>query len=958
MDSRMGRRVLVSTALILSFTFWSCEGGTGPDPETDPGDNLIGASGGEVVFQNLTLTVPPGALAEEVEITVHPLQLTPDEPLGGYVLVEGTAFDLGPDGLMFRQPALLTLGYDPSNVPDGIAVSELGLLRMDDGTASLASTVDAGAHEVRAEIDHFSSFAVGAPESPFELVDCPALSPAALAGVPLDRVALGTVPEELEPPLFARVEAEQGTAVGAALVPVGEAGAAELVVPLHPAAEPAGGVVRLTITDGTLGCAPFTFTIEPLEPAPGELDVIVGLMQEILTAQAAVFGTTPEEILSTPVEELPPALYPLALAQSTLADPDNPASLQSIALGNSPDAAEARLDLVEPLLARSGLGDGLSSVAAALQRPVSAVWARPPAGGPVGSIETGLCTPDHVKNAEQLDHCMGLARDAAFEFGNPTGQIVQDLAASLGTLGLVPGAGTASGIAGFATWLFLNQHQKNAALLPSFLTGMALDPLPVEFLEDQEGPGTWTASVTASNSDWDMGKDLLEGIFQSAQIAGTFDKAQIAGPELHAVLGYILNGPVADHLLSNASIDEYIMQAQDFGPVPVTEEAWTTSRIATGSAVVKTAHDQYEPRERGTATLAVRTVEGAFGRQQGTANAEITVKELQLNVSPDEIHLRPGESQSFNFTVTDSRYPAMVGLHPDVSLQGTIEEIIHVGDGLHIVSYTAPEEPDPDQADLLTLRHTAETGAREHSIEDRKATATIRFGRITISPRGGCVDPGNTLQFSAEVEGLEDEAVAWSVDAGQIDANGLYTAPDPAPASAVAVIRAQSVEQPKLEDAVTISIDCSCVWTAQTGSATVVASGGDEAVVQPVLNTSGNLTDIFGFDLSDIDGGGVVQIRLTSPLPVGSTGSFQTAYVLSGAGTMSPGAANEVFASDPASPMEINVDIHDGETFKASLAGPVTIVHLDGSETVTTFSASADIHYGGSPLYMCVTGGG
>lgn len=857
------RRRIVAMAALGALGALGCDGSTAPESNPPP-ENLLGPDGGTVVVENLTVDVPPGALTAEVEITARRITPASSAAPDGYVVVDGTAFDLGPDGLSFQEPVQLTIGYDAADVPPGFTDGELGILQNDGVVTVLESSVDGNAGVVRASVEHFSDFAIGLQAGPYQRVACPDLSPSSSAGIPLDRVPLGRLPDTFEPPLLARVEvAGEGREEpphSFALVRVDEtSGDAELVVPVHPSASPGGGDARILVTDGTRACAPFEFTVEALPPAPGELGAIADYLQQILDQQAEVLGTTREEIVATPPDDLPPPLLPFMIMQAALDHPENDASLAAIAAGTAA-VEDSRLDLLEPLLARSGLtADLAAAVAAGL--PSTGGTASRGAADPLRSVSVGLCTPEIIgDDAALLDHCMGLAHDAEVSQHGPTGKLLQDLGDASGAVGLVPGLGTPAGLVGFVTWLVLNEKGKTAALLPSFLTGMNLEVDPAEFDEDEEGTGRWNASVGAANAGWDMGKELLEGVFQAAQIAGTFDKAELAGPEVNSILAYILTNPVAKRLLEGVQEDG--VASETFGPVYVTPDEWTEARIAMGTAVALTSHDRYEPRERGTATLAVRTRSNRFGGQQATADESISVEQLQVAISPAEVHLEAGEVQDFNVRVTHSVHPDRVAVDEGVPLQGTVEEIAYVGDGLTVVSYAAPDAPDYDHPDLLTIRHTAETGARGYSDEERNAVATIRFAEITISPRSPCLDYGEARTFTAEVEGLDDETVVWSADIGTIDEEtGEYTAPEDVTPGTRATITATSAVEPGIRDEVTVQIGQCDLCTFD-------------------LTLSGGITGSASGPARFVGGaGGALQIELDGTVP-GSSGAPITAMVL------------------------------------------------------------------------------
>jgi hypothetical protein len=118
-----------------------------------PATGVIGVEGGAVRGQtddgrSYQLLVPPGALAEPVEISVQPLERT-GPPFGDELLF---AFDLQPEGLTFARSAALVV-----NVPGLEADSVLGIGSFgDDGQG-----FHRGAHVVGTavvlEVDHFST---------------------------------------------------------------------------------------------------------------------------------------------------------------------------------------------------------------------------------------------------------------------------------------------------------------------------------------------------------------------------------------------------------------------------------------------------------------------------------------------------------------------------------------------------------------------------------------------------------------------------------------------------------------------------------------------------------------------------------------------------------------------------------------------------------------------------------
>ena len=126
---------------------------------TARGGLLVGASGGVVrpAAGGATLTIPAGALATDVVITVEAGTPPPPSSFGTPI---GGGFTFGPSGTTFATPATLTLGYDPASVAPGLGAGDFYIATSDDGLTwtPIPATVDLIAHTVTAPIAHFSFY--------------------------------------------------------------------------------------------------------------------------------------------------------------------------------------------------------------------------------------------------------------------------------------------------------------------------------------------------------------------------------------------------------------------------------------------------------------------------------------------------------------------------------------------------------------------------------------------------------------------------------------------------------------------------------------------------------------------------------------------------------------------------------------------------------------------------------
>jgi hypothetical protein len=136
--------------------------------------------GGLIVYQNLQFSVPSGSVPSDVIITAVPIDvndLSPSSPavsadgttdaahslnFDAVLRIAGTGWDMGPDGLTFNTPARITLAYDETRLPPGVSEAQLKIFIINGIFDELPSTVDAVNNTVSADVNHFTSFFIGA----------------------------------------------------------------------------------------------------------------------------------------------------------------------------------------------------------------------------------------------------------------------------------------------------------------------------------------------------------------------------------------------------------------------------------------------------------------------------------------------------------------------------------------------------------------------------------------------------------------------------------------------------------------------------------------------------------------------------------------------------------------------------------------------------------------------------
>lgn len=696
-------------------------------------------------------------------------------------------------------------------------------------------------------------------------IACPELSLATTSGVTLDEIPIGNLPASFQPPVAAALDASAGEPAGFAHLRTDDEGALLLSVPLHPDAPLAGGDVSLTFTDGTTACAPVDFTVLALPAADGELEATVDLLQALLADQAAVLETTPEELRSTPVDDMAPSLWPLAMTQVLLDHPSNGASLRAIADGAMGDEA---LDWIDRLLARTDLR-------ASLEAPPEGLT---PAPVPSRSVDGLLCDADFVHTGERLDYCMKEAAALARSVTGSSREVAKDIQQLFGDLAEndLPLAGEVKLVFAAMFWLIYAQREQEASLLPSFFVGAEASAYPVELLEDDESQGELQLDVTAANLGYDMQKQIIDGIKQAIKLSdevGGFDFS--TGTEFDKVAKKLK--PQFEAAVRDLDIEDLKIPSELY-PVSLTEALWVDARVVSGEAVTIIDGVTFEGNSAGAATVSVRTKDGAFGGQQVAGQVGIRVPEIQIHVSPTEALVEPGDVKTFDVTVSKSVHPDMVAVVQPTPLQGQAE-LTPGAEGHHYVTYVAPAEPDYKTPDLLTVEHTARTGARESGEPPRRGIATIRFGGITLAPVLDCLDPGESRQLEVAVEGIEgDPELVWTFSDGDVSDSGLFTAPDQPGTVEITVALA---DDPDLKSSISVQVGCVCGFTITIGTyPTYTSQPGDTAWYSAYTLPSDGLTDAIGtIEFDSPDASFVLTVELPATVVEGP-GS----YPLDGAG--------------------------------------------------------------------------
>jgi uncharacterized protein YjdB len=148
-----------TVALLVLGVLFACDGDV-----TGPNARRIGPAGGTAILANgaVRLTVPAGALAEEIWFTVTPALSVPASDLH----VSGSSWEIGPPGTRFSMAATLTLSYNPGSVPDGIGEAGLGVFKVAESDWSLMANTasNPGTNTASGEVTSLGRYGVGGLE--------------------------------------------------------------------------------------------------------------------------------------------------------------------------------------------------------------------------------------------------------------------------------------------------------------------------------------------------------------------------------------------------------------------------------------------------------------------------------------------------------------------------------------------------------------------------------------------------------------------------------------------------------------------------------------------------------------------------------------------------------------------------------------------------------------------------
>ncbi len=564
----------------------------------------------------------------------------------------------------------------------------------------------------------------------------------------------------------------------------------ELVVPIHPETPMQGGIVNVSVTNGSnVTSNVVQLDIGALPPAPGAFANLVGEVQAMLDAWLTANGKTRQELRDTDPEDLDARDVQVLFVHNLLDHPDNENSLAALASGDIPeyDDGEEPLDrdVFDSLIALSELSDYANERAATfdtLTTPdvadtTGALFARAATRMCIEAPRFSIDADDCYKLAEVMRYQTQLELEAASAAEKYLDSIQNTI---LSAIGKTPAGKIAGGIA-TVYWAISTIEDSHKQLYPSeFIsdeTQVTVDP--AVFPEDFDQPGQWSDfKVSAGSTGWNFEKALFTAL-QKAYKAGkgidandAIDYTPKPKPAFTGVQDKY-NKMVKNRLTKDVKkgIQGDIQDEIDLEYCPQTWHAIKCDEFAQGVNpdggldVEPNPSTNYEPTEVGTALLRVETME-VFGPGNSTAET-VQIETEQLEVRLDPFQATADVEESITFFVNS------LGAQ-DASVDWSVEwppgNAGYLIDGGDQAAVGTPS--DPWQTPFaVKIKSTSNTGLREGMVDSdpREDTALVSWAggpTIMITPAAQCIENNQDVTLTAVVEGLPEPTIIWTKEEG------------------------------------------------------------------------------------------------------------------------------------------------------------------------------------------------
>jgi hypothetical protein len=224
-------------------------------------------------------------------------------------------------------------------------------------------------------------------------------------------------------------------------------------------------------------------------------------------------------------------------------------------------------------------------------------------------------------------------------------------------------------------------------------------------------------------------------------------------------------------------------------------------------------------------------------------------------------------------------------------------------------------QADAGQAQISVVNSNPGSASAPTTVAMEVRTPSIQASSVTITPGAGAVRSGDSLQFSAVVKGLSNQAVSWSIGGipggnqaqGTIDAKGLYRSPAVVPVSGSVKVTATSTAIHSIAATVGLAV-YNPIPVVTSVSPAALAVGNFKLIITGKKFTSGAQV---------IFGGSALKTTLNSSTQLTATGSVtaaQAGKVQVFVQNPNPGSASSAVANvQVASPAESSASAADAD---------------------------------------------
>ena len=589
--------------------------------------------------------------------------------------------------------------------------------------------------------------------------------------------------------------------------------------PFHPTLPNEGGAIRLQVSDGNSHGPDLHLEVAALPEAPGAFAGLVDAIRAHIEQRAVWAGTSFSALQDMTFDATPPELLSLKIAQSYLESGDGNTDLASLVANEDEFLNATERELLDRMFAFAPLDKILLDEIDNFDQ--LGLKMLPPVGGGKTSDACTNAGPD-ISTAQQLSDAMfvGAISDAATNPDSPAGQTLSKLGLVLSVGGVIPGHGAAFSVAGAGLAAYQAAGQFLAGVYPSSLTHLDYSVDRTEFPEDETGSAQWSqVMVTAASSGWTADSALGN---MALSVLGPF----LSAPQIIQISNSAFLGDVAVTGV-NMGLGEYLSAREggfiEFCPqqwvVDITDLPFSTAQVMNRRFTVDLASRQILPLEVGSDIFRVAAQPSMFAGREIHSDVALTINTIIVNVSSDVYAVQtPGETVNITAAIQHAETESMSW----ETQKGSWED--GIGDETNGPATRPLKTPSSkeDYPFLVTVESSSRGGIRASGEPPRLDIVTIRHEKIEvfISPPGGCVENGEREQFTATVEGTDDQEVVWTLEdpdtgapsaAGSITSAGNYKAPDSG--SGTVVVVATSVAEDTAQGRNLVDYGpCECFW--------------------------------------------------------------------------------------------------------------------------------------------------